>query len=128
MPEVKVKSVVKEPGKEAEIKDITIKLENLQKLVKGMIEIIPFPGIEGLDIILNEEGKLINLDPNILIPEYNDMAVGPIIVLGFDEDKGDHRSLSEEEIKKVKEYLKKNDAREYKGNIEDFLKIDFYVL
>lgn len=128
MPEVKVKSVVKEPGKEAEIKDITIKLENLQKLVKGMIEIIPFPGIEGLDIILNEEGKLINLDPNILIPEYNDMAVGPIIVLGFDEDKGDHRSLSEEEIKKVKEYLKKNDAREYKGNIEDFLKVDFYVL
>jgi len=128
MPEVKVKSVVKEPGKEAEIKDITIKLENLQKLVKGMIEIIPFPGIEGLDIILNEEGKLINLDPNILIPEYNDMAVGPIIVLGFDEDKGDHRSLSEEEIKKVKEYLKKNDAREYKGNIEDFLGVDFYIL
>lgn len=128
MSEAKVKSVVKEPGKEAEIKDITIKLENLQKLVKGMIEIIPFPGIEGLDIILNEEGKLINLDPNILIPEYNDMAVGPIIVLGFDEDKGDHRSLSEEEIKKVKEYLKKNDAREYKGNIEDFLGVDFYIL
>ena len=128
MSEAKVKALVKEAGKEAEIKEITIKLEDLQKLVKGMIEIIPFPGIEGLDIILNEEGKLINLDPNILIPEYNDMAVGPIIVLGFDEDKGDHRSLSEEEIKKVKEYLKKNDAREYKGNIEDFLKVDFYVL
>ena len=128
MPEAKVKALVKEAGKEAEIKEITIKLEDLQKLVKGMIEIIPFPGIEGLDIILNEEGKLINLDPNILIPEYNDMAVGPIIVLGFDEDKGDHRSLSEEEIKKVKEYLKKNDAREYKGNIEDFLGVDFYIL
>ncbi|MFA7664035.1 MAG: DUF3846 domain-containing protein [Clostridia bacterium] len=128
MSEAKVKALVKEAGKEAEIKEITIKLEDLQKLVKGMIEIIPFPGIEGLDIILNEEGKLINLDPNILIPEYNDMAVGPIIVLGFDEDKGDHRSLSEEEIKKVKEYLKKNDAREYKGNIEDFLGVDFYIL
>ena len=128
MSEAKVKALVKEAGKEAEIKEITIKLEDLQKLVKGMIEIIPYPGIEGLDIILNEEGKLINLDPNILIPEYNDMAVGPIIVLGFDEDKGDHRSLSEEEIKKVKEYLKKNDAREYKGNIEDFLGVDFYIL
>jgi hypothetical protein len=128
MAETKVKAIVKEPGKEAEIKEVIIKLESLQKIVKGMIEIIPFPDIEGLDIILNEEGKLINLDPNILIPEYNDLAVGPIIVLGFDEDKGDHRSLSEEEIKKVKEYLKKNDAREYKGNIEDFLKVDFYVL
>ena len=128
MSEAKVKALVKEAGKEAEIKEITIKLEDLQKLVKGMIEIIPFPGIEGLDIILNEEGKLINLGPNILIPEYNDMAVGPIIVLGFNEDEGDHRSLSEEEIKKVKEYLKKNDAREYKGNTEDFLGVDFYIL
>lgn len=128
MSETKVKAIVKEPGKEGEIKEVIIKLESLQKIVKGMIEIIPFPDIEGLDIILNEEGKLINLDPNILIPEYNDMAVGPIIVLGFNEDEGDHRSLSEEEIKKVKEYLKKNDAREYKGNIEDFLGVDFYIL
>ena len=128
MAETKVKAIVKEPGKEAEIKEVIIKLESLQKIVKGMIEIIPFPEIEGLDIILNEEGKLINLDPNILIPEYNDLAVGPIIVLGFDEDKGDHRSLSEEEIKKVKEYIKKNDAREFKGKIEDFLGVDFHIL
>ncbi|OQC17223.1 MAG: hypothetical protein BWX72_00442 [Firmicutes bacterium ADurb.Bin080] len=128
MAETKVKAIVKEPGKEAEIKEVIIKLESLQKIVKGMIEIIPFPDIEGLDIILNEEGKLINLDPNILIPEYNDLAVGPIIVLGFDEDKGDHRSLSEEEIKKVKEYIKKNDAREFKGKIEDFLGVDFHIL
>jgi hypothetical protein len=128
MSETKVKAIVKEPGKEGEIKEVIIKLESLQKIVKGMIEIIPFPEIEGLDIILNEEGKLINLDPNILIPEYNDLAVGPIIVLGFDEDKGDHRSLSEEEIKKVKEYIKKNDAREFKGKIEDFLGVDFHIL
>jgi len=127
MEETKIRAVVKEPSKEAQEKEIEVSLEKLQGLVKGLIEIVPFPGKEGLDIVLNEEGKLINMEPNVYLPEYSDMAVGPIVVIGFGDEQGEHRGLTEEEITKVKGYLEKNDARTYKGNIQSYFGFDSHI-
>ena len=106
--EKKLKAVVKEPGKEAEVKEIETSLKSLQKIVNGMIEIVGFQGLENVDIVLNEEGKLTGEKPNIYLIEYEDILVGTFAVIGYDEEEGDHISLTEEQIEKVKEYIEEN--------------------
>lgn len=103
----KIVAVVKEPGGAAKIKTIDNTLKSFQEIVGGYIECIPFPGIEELDIFLNEEGKLIGLNPNIYLREYKDIIVGTFFVVGNDGE-GDAISLTEEQIEKVREYIEEN--------------------
>lgn len=103
----KIVAVVKEPGGAAKIKTIDNTLESFQEIVEGYIECVPFPGIEELDIFLNEEGKLIGLKPNIYLREFEDIIMGTFFVVGNDGD-GDAISLTEEQIEKVCEYIKDN--------------------
>lgn len=91
----------KAPGEAAEVRDIRNELEELQDLVGGYIEVLPMGG--DLRLIVNEEGKLRGLEPNILAPTL-DILVGPVIATAYDGE-GDFRPLTDEEIKFCKEYF-----------------------
>ena len=82
----KIKAIIKRPDEEyGHMTNISPRLENLQKTVNGYIEAITLGKIT---IIINEEGKLQGLPPNM--PLGNDIIVGTIIVCGTqDEDFAD---------------------------------------
>jgi hypothetical protein len=78
-------------------------LEAKQKLVGGLIEVVPY---ENLIIICNEEGKLLGLKPNLVFDL--DYIAGDCFLIGDDYEKGDFRSLTQEEIIKGKEVFTQN--------------------
>lgn len=73
-------------------------LRSLQEAVDGHIEIV---GLEsGVGILLNEEGKLLQMEPNRRLGR--DILVGVFYVVGTDSDSGEVTSLSDELIQKYK--------------------------
>lgn len=69
--------IIKEPNKDAYATDIPNTLDEFQKIVGGYIEVIPF-GMDYL-LVLNEEGKLEGLEPNLNL--RSDIIVGTVILV-----------------------------------------------
>lgn len=80
-----MKIVKKLPGMAAEVIDVEISLESLQKEVEGIIEAVTL--VEGVAFICNEEGRLLGMQPNIIINGVD--FVGPLLVVGV---QGEHFS------------------------------------
>lgn len=95
-----------EDAKEAEIRD---DYHVYHDFVGGNIEMIAFPGLKDVSIILNEEGKIFGMEPNIYAPEYMDLLVGPVMFAGTEGES--MRSLTENEKQAVNAYIKENDIR-----------------
>ena len=110
-----IKALFIEVGKEPEIIYLSEKSENclpqLQALVGGNIECLSLDSLNkdiGVDMILNEEGKLIGLEPNILLREKYidrtlsnkvcDVIMGNAILIGVSDY--DFTSLPENEIQR----------------------------
>lgn len=72
--------IYKEPGKLAQIRTINNDLKTMQGLVGGYIEVVNIE--KDVALICNEEGKLLDLAPNIYVNGINDTVVGPIILAG----------------------------------------------
>ncbi len=85
-----------------EERDIPNTLEAMQELVGGYIEVLPV-GEGFLDFVVNEEGRLLGMEPNIVTPQ-GFALVGPVIMTA-DDGEDDFRSLTEEEIEFCKDYL-----------------------
>ena len=90
-------------------KEIDDTLEALQEEVGGWID-IPYLSEElnklGIDVIINDEGKLIGLDPELILfyeNEIADIVCGNILFASHDEE-GNTVGLSEEQ----KLYIMKN--------------------
>lgn len=98
----KIRILYKEVGKEPQIMFIENTLEEKQKLVGGLIEVVPY---EDVLIICNEEGKILNMPPNLVF-EY-DYIAGNCFVIGDDYKNADFKSLTDEEILKYREDLRK---------------------
>lgn len=80
----KIKVIVKRPDEEyGHMTYVSNTLENLQKTVDGYIETVPLPC--GVIAIVNEEGKIQGLEPNLRIP--GDTLVGTIIICGTDGEE-----------------------------------------
>lgn len=82
---MKVRCIIKRPDERyGHVTNISVSLKNLQKIVGGPIECVPF-GASSI-IICNEEGKLRGLKPNLRIgePPFDDLIVGDAIVIGVD--------------------------------------------
>lgn len=94
----------------------------LQKVVDGLIEFVEVG--EGIDMVINDEGKLLDLDLNPLatiLYSCKDAIVGNVIVVGVDYSTGETISLNDEQIANLKRFLlmAKEDAelmRELNGN------------
>ena len=80
----KIKVIIKRPDEQyGHVTHISARLENLQNTVGGYIETVPVQ--PGTIIICNEEGKLLNLEPNIR--HYDDIIHGTIIICGATGDE-----------------------------------------
>lgn len=102
---------------EYEEREIDNNLKTLQDIVGGYIEYVDISQ-DGLQMIVNEEGKLMDLEYNLgatllynTTHLYNDMILGNAIIVNTD-DEGENKSITKEDIDTVKELI----VREfYKG-------------
>lgn len=101
-----VKIVMKKVGEEPQVMKIKNTLEEKQRLVGGLIEIIPYPlDDEELLIVCNEEGKLLGQKPNAIFDL--DYIAGDFFVIGDDYKNGDFKSVTNKQIGKIIEDLSK---------------------
>ena len=75
-----IKVIIKHPGCIPYINWIPNELSALQDIVGGYIEVVNLTS--DVCIICNEEGKLLDLDPNVKI--CGELFVGTIIIAGVD--------------------------------------------
>ena len=99
--EKKLRIVYKEVGKDPIVMEIEDTLEAKQKLVGGLIEVVPYK--DDLLLICNEEGKITNLKPNIQF-DY-DYIAGNCFIIGDDYENGDFKSVEESQIEDIKKDL-----------------------
>lgn len=81
----KIKAIVKRPDElVGHMTEIPNTLESLQRTVNGYIETLSIGGSTVL--IMNDEGKIRNLEPNFFIREhgYSDIICGTVVVVGSD--------------------------------------------
>ena len=95
----KIMVVVKNVGEPAEIKYIENTLQAKQSIVGGYIELVMLAvNNRGYDMIINEEGKIVGLEPNIHF--FDDYIAGNLLVCNHN-DEGEFTSLTEEEAKEI---------------------------
>ena len=97
----KLKIVYKEVGKDPVVMEIDDTLEAKQKLVGGLIVVVPYK--DNLLLICNEEGKISNLKPNLQF-DY-DYIVGNCFIVGDDYENAGFKSVEENQIKDIKKDL-----------------------
>jgi hypothetical protein len=118
MKQDKIFAVVKKSGGNAEIRLIEKEPKMLSGLVEGKRELIPFPDMTGLCIVFDGEAVENDKQPNCFLPEYNDLLLGTVVIAAIDMETG-FVSLTEEQVGKIEEYLKANDAKGFNGNVEE---------
>lgn len=85
----------------AEVVEIKDTLRAKQNLVGGLIEIVQY---DDLLLVCNEEGKLLNMPPNLIFDF--DYIAGDCFLMGEDQKTGEWRSLTEKEIEKYQMEMK----------------------
>lgn len=100
--EKKLKVIYKQVGKDPIVMEIDDILEAKQKLVGGLIEVVPYK--EDLLLVCNEEGKILNQKPNL---DFGyDYIAGNCFVVGDDFENAGFKSVREEQIEEIKQDLK----------------------
>lgn len=101
-----VRAIRIQPGKKPEVIDLKADLESLQAEVDGYIEFF-YPSEDGIVCIVNEEGKLLHLEPNRILYDEDgkaiDLIVGTLLIVG-DGCGGDISDLTDEQIKSQIDY------------------------
>ena len=104
---------------EYEEKEIDNNLKTLQDIVGGYIEYVDISQ-DGLQMIVNEEGKILDLEYNLgatllynTTHLYNDMILGNAIIVNTDNE-GENKSITKEDIDTVKELI----VREFNKGVE----------
>ena len=108
----RIRVIIVEPNKEPYTAKIRNTLEEKQKIVGGLIEFVELE--HNVDLICNEENKILNLDFNRIIK--NDIVCGTFIIAG--QKNGYSISLSRKQVQK---YKKEFALKKHKLAI-DFLK------
>lgn len=105
-----IKVLIKHPQGKAYLEEIENHYKNIQKIVGGLFDYIKFPLDDNVDVFCNDEFLNNNMKANLLIPEYEMLLAGPIVFVGFDSTKNVVVSLTNLQIKTIKEYLEKNQS------------------
>lgn len=99
----KIKILIVETIRDPYVEEIINTLEEKQKIVGGLIQKTELEN--NVDLIYNEESKILNLEMNRIIK--NDVVCGTFIIAG--QKNGKYISLTEKQIKKYKAYFKLRD-------------------
>ena len=100
--EKKLKVIYKKVNQSPKVIEINNTLEAKQKLVGGLIEVIPYK--DDLLLICNEEGKILNKKANIDLGY--DYIAGDFLVVRDDIENADFKSLTQNQINQVLDDLK----------------------
>ncbi len=97
--------VVKKVGEKPTLQEVDKKklLSELQHLVKGFIQSIPADDQGKYDLVVNEEGKINNLEPNFFF--YGDVICGDAVLVR-NNSEGDYISIPYNERLFALEYMK----------------------
>lgn len=113
--EKRIKVIIVEPDTAPRVEIIDNNLKTLQGIVGGYIEVLRG---EGFEIIINEEGKLMELEPNFTIFGGMDYVVGTVIILDADNSTGEFTSISNEMIPTLSAYIMTHGRYALKESIE----------
>lgn len=91
--------VIIEPNEKARIEEIGGSLREMQQIVGGCIESVPFEDLPELRIVCNEEGKLLGLEDNFI--NYDDIICGTAFICK--NGKEDFAGLTDDEAEQVLE-------------------------
>ncbi len=97
-----MRAIYKAPGKDPQTVEIGNELNVLQQIVGGYIETVRISD-KGI-LIMNEEGKLLGLEPNFYLGAIGDTIVGPVLVVG--EDGEDFASLPDDEAAEISRIMR----------------------
>ena len=109
-----MKIVIKQPKKEIEVKDITLNLENLKKIIGGNIEYVMLNkelDKRGIFAYGDDEAKCKYQTPNFWIYDKQDFFCGTAIFCK-DNGQGEETDLTDDDIKLIKQFLKVNKMSE----------------
>lgn len=111
-------------NKDLVFKEIRRDYESISNLIGGYIESV-LSGINGLHIVVNEEGKLLNLTPNLYYGR-EDILCGNVIFVRTNEE-GDLASITSEDEEILKDVIPKitipkDESIILADNIDSFLR------
>lgn len=92
----------KQPGENPRSMVIPNELGVMQQLVGGHIETLRIS--DNVILVMNEEGKLLGLEPNFFLGAIGDTIVGPVLVVG--EDGEDFASLPDDEAAEISRIMR----------------------
>ena len=121
----KIKVVIKKVGRNKRVTIIEDDLKTSQRIVKGRIEIVPVAN--GIDMIVNEEGKMNGNKPNFYFTQngYTDLIFGDVLFTGVDYEEGTQESLTDGQIQYVLDWL--NTCRKPNGDEQGEEFIRYYI-
>lgn len=112
---MKIRVLVKEPGKLAEVREIENTLEAVQAIVGGNIEALRIR--DDLCCYVNEDGKMLNLRPNFVIGRQYiskvDIIVGPAVFFRSENEEDNEISLTLTDILYLDRFLLDCDAGQF---------------
>lgn len=92
----------KQPGQDPRSIVIPNELKVMQQLVGGYIETLRISD-NGI-LVMNEEGKLLGLEPNFYLGAIGDTIVGPVLVVG--ENGDEFADLPEDEAEEISRIMR----------------------
>lgn len=103
----KLKVLYKKVGQEPELLEINHTLNEMQNLVDGLIEVVPYKN--NILLVCNDEGKLLNMKVNILFD--NDCIAGDCFFVGDDYKNASFKDLTDKQVEEIKEMLEQRSVK-----------------
>lgn len=121
----KIKVVIKKVGRNPIVTIIEDDLKTAQRIVGGRIEIVSVS--KGIDMIVNEEGKMNGNKPNFYFTQngYTDLIFGDVLFTGVNYEEGTQISLTDGQIQYVLDLL--NTCRKPNGDEQGEEFIRYYI-
>lgn len=108
----KIRVIYKKVDQKPKVIEIDNTLESKQKLVHGLIEVCEYKF--GALVICNEEGRLVNMKPNLDIGY--EIVVGDCLIVGDDYENSGFKSLTNEQIKQSLKDIYENSSEYINSN------------
>lgn len=121
----KIKVVIKKVGRNPIVTIIEDDLKTAQRIVGGRIEIVSVS--KGIDMIVNEEGKMNGNKPNFYFTQngYTDLIFGDVLFTGVNYEEGTQISLTDGQIQYVLDWI--NTCRKPNGDEQGEEFIRYYI-
>ena len=101
----KIRIIIKKPYEKAEIIDMDNSLDKFKKIIGcRTAEFCIFPQGKDIAMIIDDDGKYMQPHGNFVVPEFQDIIVGPCIFIATDRN-GETIGLDDKQTKIITKYL-----------------------